>query len=269
MSELLSCIIVDDEPQNQVVLEKMIHGFCPDVKVTGLASSVEEAIELIEDNTPDLVFLDIEMPGNDGFKLLDKFEAPPFVVVFTTAHSEYALKAIKYAALDYLLKPINLKELKLAIAKAKSRIKERNKLPDQNLKKFKVLKESSLDSKLDFEKIALSTDDGIQIIQIDDILWCEADKTYTIVHFVKGNQIKVSKLLKDVEALLPSSDFYRIHKSHIVNLDCITKYTNEDGPMVHLSDGTKLEVAVRRRQLLLTKLKQTEVVLKQLNISDN
>lgn len=256
MKKDVSCIIVDDEIQNQVVLERMIDRFCPTVEVRGTASSVREAIQLIEQTNPDIVFLDIEMPEENGFRLLEQISDPNFSVIFTTAHAEYALKAIKYAAMDYLLKPINLTELKTGIEKViEKRKSETNNVSDFQTK-VQVLQENRKDNSIDFEKIALPTKDGIAMFSLEDIIWCQAQKGQTLFFMKDGNKVLVSELLKEYEILLPDSKFCRIHKSHIVNLGHVDKYLNGSGGSVVMSDGTNLEVAVRRKKEILDRLRR-------------
>ena len=258
MKKDVSCIIVDDEVQNQVVLEKMIDQFCPTVEVLGKASSVKEAIPLIEEKNPDIVFLDIEMPEENGFQLLEKIEDPQFNTIFTTAHAEYALKAIKYAAMDYILKPINLTELKTGIEKVIQKIRAAEGRKDDIKTRVNVLNNNRKENSIDFEKIALPTEDGIKMHDLRDIIWCQAQKGETVFHFGDGSIITVNNVLKEYENLLPSSLFCRIHKSHMINLTHVDKYVHGLGGTVILSNGEELEVAVRRKKELLDILKQRQ-----------
>jgi two-component system LytT family response regulator len=256
MKKDVSCIIVDDEIQNQVVLERMIDRFCPTVEVMGSASSVNEAISMIDLKNPDIVFLDIEMPEENGFRLLERIKNPQFSVIFTTAHAEYALKAIKYAAMDYLLKPINLTELKIGIEKVIDKLGTKGNSNLDFQTKVQVLKDNRKDNSIDFEKIALPTKDGIAMFALDEIIWCQAQKGQTLFHMKDGTHVLVSELLKEYEALLPEFRFCRIHKSHIVNLSHVDKYINGSGGSVIMSDLTELEVAVRRKKEILDRLKR-------------
>ncbi|MEX1003079.1 MAG: LytTR family DNA-binding domain-containing protein [Crocinitomicaceae bacterium] len=255
MKKDVTCIIVDDELQNQVVLEKMIDQFCPTVEVLGSANSVKEAIVLIKKTNPDIVFLDIEMPEENGFQLLEQIENPDFDVIFTTAHAEYALKAIKYAAIDYILKPINLTELKMGIEKVIAKIRSDGGVKNDIRTKVSVLNKNRKENMLDFEKIALPADGGIQMHDLDEIIWCQAQKTQTIFHLKDGQKITVSNVLKEYESLLPSSQFFRAHKSHLVNLKEVEKYIGGQGGILIMSNGDELEVAVRRKKELIDILK--------------
>jgi two-component system, LytTR family, response regulator len=256
MRKDISCIIVDDEIQNQVVLEKLIDRFCPTVEVKGSASSVMEAVPMIEESTPDIVFLDIEMPEENGFKLFERIKNPKFSVIFTTAHAEYALKAIKYAAMDYLLKPINLTELKTGIEKVIEKITNQEVSHKEFKTKIQVLNDNHSSHSIDFEKIALPTKEGITMYSLENLIWCQAQKGQTLFHMENGEKILVSELLKEYESLLPSSKFCRIHKSHIVNLSHVEKYLSGSGGKVLMSNGIQLEVAVRRKKVILEILKQ-------------
>src|SRR5687768_7494505 len=166
----VTCIIVDDEIQNQEVLARMINQFCPTVEVLGRAENVADALKLIEQVKPTIVFLDIEMPGGNGFTLFDKIPSPEFFTIFTTAHAEYAIKAIKFAAFDYLLKPINLTELKNAVEKVAEKIRTQAPIGSNNQKMVEVLKANNRDQNFEFNKIALSSSEGLDFYKVDEIL---------------------------------------------------------------------------------------------------
>lgn len=249
---MITALIVDDEEKNRETLAKMFDMFCPDVKVIGKAEDANSAYEIIQKDKPQVVFLDIEMPGGDGFSLIEKFDTIDFQIIFTTAHAAYAIKAIKFAALDYLLKPINLNELKVAVEKAIA-----NKDSKSNLeldKKIEVLKDNRVNNNFEFQKIALSTLEGIEYYSIDQILRCEADRAYCKFHFVGGKQILVSKPLSEFEELLNECNFYRVHKSNMVNLAHIKKYVRGAGGYVILSDDSHVDVSVRRKEDLMVVL---------------
>lgn len=250
MSEL-NCIIVDDEPQNQEVLEKMIDQFCPSVKVLGKADSVESAVKFIDTVKPDIVFLDVEMPGGNGFTLFEKIPFPKFFVIFTTAHADYAIKAIKFAALDYLLKPINIAELKKAVEKASEKITNRENVQETNKKRINVLQSNNQNLSFNFKKIALPTQEGLEFFLLSEILRCEADRAYCIFHLVGGKRIVVSNSLKEYEDILGSANFFRVHKSNMVNISHIEKYIKGSGGQVILSDKSMVNVAVRKKEELM------------------
>lgn len=251
----VTCIIVDDEIQNQEVLSKMIDQFCPSVKLLGTAESVENAVKLIKDVNPDVVFLDIEMPGGNGFTLFDQIKNPSFITIFTTAHAEYAIKAIKFAAFDYLLKPINLLELKTAIEKVSAKLRSGIYKGDNNERMADVLRSNKKNSSFDFNKIALPTTEGIEFYNVADILRCEADRAYCIFHLTNKRRIIISKSLKEYEDMLTDANFFRVHKSNMVNINHVTKYLKGKGGMVQLSDSSLVAVAVRKKEEFLNFLK--------------
>ncbi len=251
MSEV-TCIIVDDEEQNQQVLEKMLDQFCPSVKLLGKAASVKEAAELIESKNPNIVFLDIEMPNGNGFTLFEKIKNPNFFAIFTTAHAEYAIKAIKFAAMDYLLKPINLTELRSSIEKVATKLRENGAAYLENSKSFEVITANHQPDKgFQFKKIALPTAEGLEFYNVKDILRCEADRAYCVFHLVDNKRIVVSKSLKEYENILADANFFRVHKSNMVNVSHITKYLKGKGGQVILSDKSLVNVAVRKKDGLL------------------
>ncbi len=247
----LTCIIVDDEPQNQEVLEKMVEQFCPAVKVLGKAASVDEAIILINEFNPVVVFLDVEMPGGNGFTLFEKIPDPNFYVIFTTAHANYAIKAIKFAALDYLLKPINLAELKKAVEKAAQKSANSKILRESNQRQIEVLQSNKSESSFEFNKIALPTREGLEFFSVQDILRCEADRAYCVFYFTNGKRVVVSNSLKEYESILEAANFFRVHKSNIVNIEHIEKYIRGNGGHVILSDQSSVAVSVRKKAELL------------------
>lgn len=246
---MIKAIVVDDEVKNREGLSKMISQFCHYVDAVGEAESVDAAIELIDEHNPELVFLDIEMPEKNGFALLEHYDEPEFQVIFTTAHAEYAIKAIKLAALDYLLKPVNLNELKVAVEKA---IREAaNNDQDERLS---ILKESRGQGDFKFQRIALPTSEGVEFYTISDILRCEADRAYCRFHMSNKQAIIVSKPLSDFEDMLQECNFMRIHKSNMVNMSHVRKYVKGRGGYVVLTDGSHVDVSVRRKDEVMKAL---------------
>lgn len=247
---MLKSIIVDDEEKNREGLARMIDQFCHDVSVVAKVDSVAKAKAAIETHKPNLVFLDIEMPGGNGFTLLEEMSNPDFQVIFTTAHADYAIKAIKFAALDYLLKPLNLNELKVAVEKA---VANMNNVQNGSLlkKKFEVLNDNRKNDGFEFEKIALPTSDGIDFYEISEILRCEADRAYCKFYMKNGQKIVVSKPLKEFEELLEECNFFRVHKSNMVNLRQIKKYIKGKGGYIILSDDSHVDVSVRKKEALM------------------
>ena len=236
---MINAVIIDDEPKNVRVLKNMLNEFCPEVSLLGEANDSNEGKELIQQKKPELVFLDIEMPYGNGFDLLNALMPIDFEVIFVTAFDKYMLKALKYSALDYLLKPVNIAELKAAVKHAETRIKK-NSINQQ----LTVLLENFKKHEPGLKKIAIPTADGFDFILIEDIVRCEAQGPYTRIFTKDSKKILVSKPLKEYESLLPDNIFLRIHNSHLVNLNFIKKYNRGRGGYIEMDDGTTLEVAV-------------------------
>lgn len=245
---MINALIVDDEPKNIRILRGLLHESCPDVRIIGEAISAETAIPLIADTQPDLVFLDIEMPHGNAFDLLDKIMPINFEIIFITAFDAYTLKAFKYSALDYLLKPVSIDELKTAIAKAKERIKDKNiNIQLQNLL-FNINKPNS-----SLQKIALPNNDGLVFIQLSEIIRFEAKGGYTYVHGNDNQKFVSSRIIKEYEEILPADLFFRIHNSHIINLNYVKKYHKGRGGLIEMSDNALIEVATRRKEEFLAR----------------
>lgn len=243
----MKALIIEDESQAISALKSELLLHCPEVTVIGEARTVKEGIEKIKALQPHLVFLDIQLTDGLGFDILAALETQNFKVIFTTAYSQYAIKAIKFSALDYLLKPIDSEELKAAIQKA-SLVPPKNELSQlelliQNYKNTTQRK-----------KIALPTTEGISIYEIDSILRCSAESNYTCVYFTNGKKALFSKTLKEFEELLEGSDFERIHHSHIINLNNLVSFVNKEGGYVILSDKSNLPVSQRKRSQLIDRL---------------
>jgi two-component system LytT family response regulator len=244
---MITSIIVDDEQKSRATLKSLVEKYCPQVEVAELCDSVESALTAIEKHQPTLVFLDIEMPHQNGFDLIEKITAPNFDVVFTTAYGHYAIQAIKASAIDYLLKPIDVDELKLAIKK----VEQKQKNSGDKMRNFESLL-SSVKSKA--AKIAIPTAEGLHMLNAEDIIKCTADECYTVITLVTGKKIIVSKLLKEYEELLSGLNFLRIHNSCLINLNHVVKYVKGDGGYVLMSDGETCEVSRRKKNDLLTRL---------------
>jgi two-component system, LytTR family, response regulator len=245
---MTSAVIIDDEAANIGILRKLLSGFCPDVNVVAEATDVRTGINVINQHKPSLVFLDIEMPYGNAFDLLDQLMPVDFEVIFITAFNEYALKAFKYSALDYLLKPVNIDELKIAVVRAADRINTKN----SNAQLNNLLQ--NLQKKNDFlRKIALPSKEGVLFVAVEDIIRCEASGAYTHF-FVKGvGKIISAKNIKEYEEMLPEEIFFRIHHSHIININEITKYHRGRGGHVEMKDGAFIDVAVRRKDQFLSR----------------
>lgn len=236
----MKTILVDDEPKARSVLKKIIEEYCPGIEIVGEASSVIEAIKLINKLKPDIVFLDIEMPNENGFALFDYFDIPPFETIFCTAYTEYALQAFEVSAIDYVLKPIQVSKVQAAIEKA---IKSRgqNKIIEQ----VTALKENLAVKQL--HKIGLPLYDGLQFIYVDDLLYFEAEGSYTNVVTSKDKYL-VCKKIKDFDELLQNdSRFFRVHRSYLVNIQKITKYSKKEGASLVVENNKLIPVAREKK----------------------
>lgn len=245
---MIRALLIDDEPKNNRILKLMLEEFCPQVVVKGQADNVEEGEILIEKEEPDLIFLDIEMPFGSGFDLLDKVKSVIFEVIFITAFNNYSLKAIKYSALDYLLKPVNIDELIQAVNKASERIANRNTNTRIENLLFNLRRTQS-----GMQKLALPSKEGYLFVALPDIIRCESKGGYTIFHVKGMDKVISSKGIKEYEPLMADDMFFRIHNSHIINLNHIKKYHRGRGGFVEMEDGTMLEVASRRKEELMAR----------------
>ncbi len=247
---MINAIIIDDESRGRESLKKLLEKYCgDDVKVLGLGDSVATAKTLVEMHQPDLVFLDIRMPMGDGFSLLESYEEVPFDVVFTTAYDQYALKAFRFSAIDYLLKPIDIQELMQAVEKIK---KKQDDVEDESQERFIALKENLKNQ--NFDKIALPTTDGFTFVKREDIIRLEANGNYTAFFLKDKTKYLITKTLKYYDDMLVDYGFYRIHKSHLVNLTYITKFIKGRQGYVETVNGDRLEVSTRKREELLKAL---------------
>lgn len=241
---MTSCIIIDDEKKARDTLEKIIlRYFGSKLRVVYSASSVQEGVFAINKHKPDVVFLDIEMPEEDGFQLFNHFDIYEFEVIFTTAYKQYAIDAFKVAALDYLLKPINYIDLRDVLKK----LEKKQKVSTPQVKIDKLLSSLSNDSEK-FNKVALPTMNGFHMEKANNIIYCIAEESYTKIFTNRNDVLIVAKPLKYIENMLPSELFFRIHKSYIVNMNYIKSYDRSEGYVVTLDNGVKLDVATRRNE---------------------
>jgi two-component system LytT family response regulator len=245
---MLKVIIVDDEKASRDTLAGLLKRYCQNVEVIAQAEGYAQGIEVISANEPDVVFLDIQMPDGSGFKLIEDLGEVKFEVIFTTAYDQYAIKAIKYSALDYLLKPVVPDDLVNAVKKA-----EQKKNAGQMNQNIKILLEN-LAQKNEPRKIVLSTAEKMHIVEIDDIIRCESDDYYTRFYFKDGKTLLISKTLKENEELLGEKYFIRPHKSHLVNIKYIKGFLKNDGGYIVMSDGTKVPVSRRKREYVVSTL---------------
>lgn len=235
----MNCIIIDDEKHCIKTLTTLLETNFPEVKILATCSESIKAYDLIQQQQPDFIFLDIEMPLLNGFDLLSKFENLFFDVVFTTAYDTYAVKAIKYSALDYLLKPVGKEDLAAAIEKIKSK--------QSSISKAQLQMASAVHNRQLPDTIALPTADGLTFASVTDIVFCIADGSYTRMSMTDKSEILLSKTLGDVEELLSEYPFFRIHHSTLINLKQVKKYIKGEGGEVMMSNGQSLQIARTRK----------------------
>ncbi|MBS1759363.1 MAG: response regulator [Bacteroidetes bacterium] len=245
---MIKAIIVDDETRGRMALRNKLEVHCPTVEVVGEAGGGVEAITMINRLNPTLVFLDIEMPQMNGFEMLEKLQEKEFYLIFTTAYNQYAIKAIRYAAFDYLLKPVDIEELKTAVDKVEKNIHQKLKA------RLDLLRENLLLPEKKMKRLAVSTLEGILFIEINNITHLEASSNYTLIYLADKTKITASKTLKDFGDILPSDIFHRVHNSYIVNLNYIKRYIRGDGGQIELTDGTLIEVSRRYKDDFIAKM---------------
>lgn len=239
---MIKTLIIDDEPRARNVLHQLIISFVPEITEVRTAASVEEAKGVLEFYQPDLVFLDVEMPHQNGFDFLQLPNNPDFDVIFITAHNQYAIQAIRFSALDYLLKPISPEDLRATVKRhyTKSESSRQRKMLFDNLA-------ANIDKRdvKDF-RLAVPSSEGVFFFMIHEILRLEADRNYTIIHLINKRPFIASKTLKYFEDMLAKFRFIRTHKSHLVNLDHIIRISNSN-EFIILSDGSRIEVSRRKK----------------------
>ncbi len=241
--------IIDDDQLARRVLFRILDQHFPDIELVGEAASVESGVELIQKETPDLVFLDIEMPDGTGFDLIEKLPQVNFRLVFTTSYSDYAITAFKYSAFDYILKPVLVENVKATI----QRISE---IPVLNEKHRVEVLRNSLEKKDESSHvtIALPEMNGFAIIKVSNIIRCEGERNYTRVFYQNGTSVLISRTLLEFDQLLVPHGFFRIHRSHLVNLKYVNRYLKTDGGLVELIDKSQLRVSPKYKEELLDKL---------------
>ena len=240
-----TAIIIDDELNGRIALKQKLTDYCPQVEIVGEAENGRSGIEMIQKHNPEIVFLDIEMPEMNGFEMLINIPEKKFHLVFTTAYDQYAIRAIKYAAFDYLLKPIDIDELKLTIERLLNQ-----PATNLNTKKLETLEQNLL-TKPFLNKIAIPTQEGLLFFDISHIIHLEAQSNYTVLYFDDQTKIMASRTLKEFEEILPTDTFFRPHNSHIINLNFIKRYLRGDGGQVEMKNGTYILVSRRKKEEFL------------------
>jgi two-component system, LytTR family, response regulator len=247
----MNVIIVDDEISVRNAITKLLSEQFPELEVISSAGTLKLAYEVIMKRTPDLLFLDVELPDGNGFELLKMIPAINFKVIFITGHQEYALDAIKVSALDYILKPFDQDELRVAVEKARDIINQ----DEQNIK-LQALSENLQNKKI-LKRIILPTADNLHLVSVEDIVRAEADSNYTIFWLTEGRKIMVSRTIKEYNAMLSGSGMIRVHQSHLVNIHFIDKFVKRDGGYLQLKDGTTVPVSPILKKKVLQAIKDT------------
>ncbi|MEO8086811.1 MAG: LytTR family DNA-binding domain-containing protein [Bacteroidota bacterium] len=237
---MITALIVDDESKNRDSLKKLLGENCPDVEVLHAVSSAADALQVIRKQHPQLVFLDIEMPGQNGFDLLKQLDKIDFKIIFVTAHSHFAIRAIKFSAVDYLLKPVDITDLKQAVEKAIREIDMNHHAHNRGFL-------DNITASAANHKLAVCIKEGIAFLDTNDIIRLEADGTYTHI-FCNGEKFTATKNIKEYEDILTDQHFFRSHKSHLINLKHVKSFSRTDGYFVQMRDGSRAEVSRRKQE---------------------
>lgn len=243
---MIKALIVEDEPGNVRIMYNLLESYCPQVSVCGDAGTVDSAFDLIKKTNPELVFLDIEIPGGNAFTLLDRLKPFNFEIIFISAYDNYTLKAIKYSALDYILKPVNIEELINAVNKVSKKINSQ-----QFQQRIESLFTNLNTSRKNPQSLAVPANFGYEFIVVSSIIRCESNGKYTHFHMSDGRKIISVKNLKEYEELLSPDIFFRIHHSHLININFIKRYHKGTG-IIEMEDSMKIPIALRRKKEFLS-----------------
>ncbi len=246
--QCISSVIIDDEKNNCEYLKNLLCQYFPNIDITGEAYDAVSGIQIINKIKPNLVFLDIQMPGANGFDLLEAIPERSFEVIFITAYDQYAIKAIRYCALDYLLKPINVIELQQAISRIVIKFEKKT---SQLQEQWTQLQNNTANKE---KKIALPTSERILFVKTSEIIRCQGESNYTTVILKNGEKIIVSRTLKDFEELLAEDGFLRVHQSHVINKKMVKSYERKDGGYLKMSDDSQVSISRMRKEMVLKEL---------------
>jgi len=246
MKKKLKTLIVDDEHNAVDFISSIIGEYCPELEVAGRAYDVNEGVSLINEKKPDLVFLDVEMPNGTGFDLLSQFPEKNFDVVFITAFNHYAINAIKFSAVDYILKPVNISEFIEAVKKV---IQKRSGDNSHNNESLKVLMENLRSASP--SRLAIPTADGMEYLNPKEIIRIEADRSYSWFYLTGNRKILVSRHLKEFQDLLSDRSFFRSHNSHLINLKYVRKFIRREGGYIEMQDGEQIPISRNRKDLFI------------------
>ncbi len=247
----INAVIIEDEKNSRELLKSIILSECPDIALLGEAENIKTGLELIKSTKPQLLFLDISMPDGTGFDLLSQLGDQKLDIIFTTATDKFAIKAIRYSAVDYLLKPLDTEELKAAVKKI---IERKNSAPNIENLNFLISHLKQQDEL--FQKITLPTGNAFEVVAVKDIVRCEAEGSYTHFYINNSKKFMVSASLKHYEDLLPENDFIRVHHHHLININHVVRFLKQDGGYAIMTDGAQIEVSRRKKDMFLEKLKQ-------------
>jgi two-component system LytT family response regulator len=249
MSQKLKTVVIDDEPDAVGFISSIIKEYCPDLEVAGTAGNVTAGVKEIREKKPDLVFLDVEMPNGTGFDLLEQFPEKDFEVVFITAFNHYAIKAIKFSAVDYILKPINISDFIEAVNRVTQKKKEKS---PQGADALKVLMENIRTSPP--SRLAIPTSDGMEYLNPRDVIRIESDRSYSWFFIAGNRKVLVSRHLKEFQELLGDRNFFRPHNSHLINLRYVKKFIRREGGYIEMQDGSQIPISRGRKDLFLAQM---------------
>ena len=254
---VLKALIIDDESKSRKSLLQKLADYCPEIEVTGEAQNGEEGIIAIRQHRPDLIFLDIDMPKMNGLQMLEQLTDFEGAIIFTTAYNEYAIRAFKFSAFDYLLKPIDIQELKATmerLIKARASAEKSNRAEAQQ-NQLNLLMEQLKGGPDLPKKIAIHTQEAMYFFDLDEITRFEANSNYTYIFFANGTKMLASKTLKEFEEILPPKQFFRVHHSFIINLKFVRKYLKSDGGTIEMADGSQVDISRRKKEDFLQMIK--------------
>jgi two-component system, LytTR family, response regulator len=242
---MLRTVIIDDEAHARETLSRLVSSYCPQIRLVGEANGVASGLKTIQELHPQLVLLDVKMDDGTGFDLMRLCNSIDFKVIFITAYEKFAVQAFRFAAVDFLLKPINTAELTEAVKHAETLIQEHFST------QLQVLEDNLRTDIRQKKKIVLKTLENIHLVEIQNITFCESDGCYTVVHTIAGDKILISKTLREFDDMLTDSGFYRVHKSYLINLSHINRFEKQEGGSIILSNGERVPVSFRKREELL------------------
>lgn len=248
----MKAVIIEDEERSRIVLQNLLETYCPEVEVAAMADSVSSGVKELRAHDPDVVFLDVQINGGTGFDVIEKMDHIQSAVIFTTAYDQYALKAFKFSAIDYLLKPIDIEELKSAVRKASAS----NQAIVRQYQIQNLI--SNLRNPDEVPVLLVSTIDAVEFVRIQDIIRCEAQGAYTQLYFRESRPLMVSKVIKEFEFLLQEYGFYRVHQSHLVNLKEVRKFVKSENYLL-MRDGAQIQLARSRKEEFFSALHKVQV----------